>query len=140
MIAHDTGTMSTVAGDAAGLLRPMGLAVARNGDLYIADTGHQRVLRIDGSTREITTMAAGLGAPMGLALVPRDGQMVLHVADALANRVHVIDPDGRMTTLGGPEPLVTPTRLAYHPAGWLYVKDGSPDGLTALALRGAGGE
>ena len=139
IIAHDTGIMTTVAGAAAGLSRPMGLAVAQNGDLYVADTGHQRVIRIDGATGAITEVATGLGTPMGLALVPRDGQVLLHVADALRNRVHVIDPSGRMTTLGGPQ-LLAPTRLAYHPAGWLYVKDGSPGGVTAMALRSPGGE
>jgi len=139
MIAHQTGIMSTVVGDAAGLSRPMGLVLARTGDLYVADTGHQRVLRINGTTGSITTVATGLGTPMGLALVPKGDQVALHVADALNNSVYVIEPDGRMTTLSGLEPLVAPTRLAYHPGGWLYVKDGSPDGVTALAVRGAEG-
>ena len=42
---------------AAHLARPTGLAVAPNGDLYIADTGHNRVRRVSAATGIITTVA-----------------------------------------------------------------------------------
>jgi O-antigen biosynthesis protein len=166
LIAHDTGVSRTVAGDgragsgedvgdglpgsSAQLERPTGLAVAHNGDLYIADTGHHRVRRISASTGIISTVAgdgvpgmrgdgalavgARLTAPMGLSLVSAHGGLFLYVADTENNRVRVIDPAGRISTVSSPGLLIAPTRIAYHPAGWLYVKDASPAGVRALAV------
>ena len=166
LIAHDTAVSRTVAGDgragtgqdvgdglpgpSAQLERPTGLAVAHNGDLYIADTGHHRVRRISASTGIISTIAgdgvpgmrgdgalavgARLTAPMGLSLVSAHGGLFLYVADTENNRVRVIDPAGRISTVSSPGLLIAPTRIAYHPAGWLYVKDASPAGVRALAV------
>jgi DNA-binding beta-propeller fold protein YncE len=165
VIAHETGIIATIAGDGrigidrnvgdagpalrAHLNRPSGLAVAANGDLYVADTGHNRVRMIDARTGVITTVAgngiggfagdegpateARLAAPMGLALASRDEGTIVYVADSLNDCVRVIDGDGRIATLQGGGPVIAPSRLAYHPAGWLYVKDASPDGVTAVA-------
>jgi adhesin/invasin len=54
----------------AQLSLPFGVAVASNGDLYIADTGNNRVRRVDARTHVMTTVAgtgragfAGDGAP-----------------------------------------------------------------------------
>ena len=54
------------------------------------------------------------------------------------NRVRVINPDGTVNTVKSAGPLMSPTRLAFHPAGWLYVKDASPDGVTALTTATSG--
>jgi DNA-binding beta-propeller fold protein YncE len=128
---------------------PTGLAVDLNGDLYIADSGHHRIRKITAATGRISTIAgdgtpgdsgdegpavrARLASPIGIALASGHRGVFVYVADSRNNRIRVIDPDGHMTTLGGPSPLIAPTRVAYHPAGWLYVKDGSPDGVTALS-------
>ena len=164
IIGHTTGLIRTIAGDGATgdggvgddgpalrahLKGPSGLAVAPNGDLYIADTGHNRVRRVHALTGIITTVAgdgtagalgdggpatgASLAAPMGLALVSKDQQLTIYVADSLNDRVRVIDAAGRISTLSGPDRVVAPVRIAYHPAGWLYIKDASPDGVTAVA-------
>ena len=166
LIADDTGVSRTVAGDGragsgedvgdgrpaglAQLQRPAGLAVAHNGDLYIADTGHHRVRRINATTGIISTIAgdgvpgssgdgalalgARLSAPMGLSLALGERGLFVYVADTGNNRVRVIDPTGRISTVTSPRFLIAPTRIAYHPAGWLYVKDASPDGVSALAV------
>ena len=166
LIAHDTAVSRTIAGDgragngndvgdgrpaaSAQLERPTGVAVARNGDVYIADTGHHRVRRISASTGVISTIAgdgvpgtagdgalavgARLAAPMGLSLVSGAEGFFLYVADTGNNRVRVIDPAGRISTIDSPGSLIAPTRIAYHPAGWLYVKDASPVGVRAIAV------
>jgi sugar lactone lactonase YvrE len=72
-IAHATGFIATIAGDGrtvagedagdAGLAlraqldRPDGLAIAQDGDLYVADTGHNLVRRVSADTGMITTIA-----------------------------------------------------------------------------------
>jgi GT2 family glycosyltransferase/DNA-binding beta-propeller fold protein YncE len=166
LIPHDTAVSPTVAGDgraggdndvgdggagvSAQLLRPTGLAVAHNGDVYIADTGHHRIRLIRASTGIISTIAgdgvpgmsgdgalavaARLAAPAGLSLVSGDGGLFLYVADTGNNRVRVIDPAGRISTVSSQGLLIAPTRIAYHPAGWLYVKDASRAGVTALSV------
>jgi hypothetical protein len=77
---------------------------------------------------------ARLAAPMGLSLVSEDGGLFLYVADTGNNRVRLIDPAGRISTVSSPGLLIAPTRIAYHPAGWLYVKDASPAGVRALPV------
>jgi hypothetical protein len=166
LIAPDTGGSRTVAGDgrpgtdddlgdgspgpSAHLERPTGLAVAHNGDVYIADTGHHRVRKISASTGLISTIAgdgvpgmrgdgalaveARLAAPMGLSLVSEQDGLFLYVADTGNNRVRLIDPAGRISTVSSPGLLIAPTRVAYHPAGWLYVRDASSAGVRALPV------
>src|SRR5204863_2515791 len=96
VVAQATGLIRTIAGDGtpgmpdrigdggpaitAHLDRPSGVAVAPNGDVFIADTGHHRIRRVDAATGRIWTVAgdgvagstgddgpsvrARLGAPM----------------------------------------------------------------------------
>jgi sugar lactone lactonase YvrE len=164
VVAQATGLIRTIAGDgtpgaqdqvgdgrpgiAAHLDRPSGVAVAPNGDVFIADTGHHRIRKLDATTGLISTVAgdgtagstgddgpgtrARLAAPMGLA-VARIGQSVaVYIADSLNGRIRVLRPDLTITTVGGTNRFTTPTRVAYHPAGWLYVKDASHASVTMI--------
>lgn len=135
---------------------PSDVALSPSGDIYVADTGHHRVRRIDGRDGIITTVAgsgspgsagdggpairASLAAPTGLALVVRRGQTTIYIADSSNGRVRVVAPDGTITSLAVPPGLGLrqPSRLAYHPGGWLYVADSAPDRLAALSLTGGG--
>ena len=74
----------------AHLNRPTDVAIARNGDLYIADMGHNRIRLVDAHTGFITTVAgdgtpgrrgdggpavaASLGEPAGLVLASEGGR------------------------------------------------------------------
>jgi hypothetical protein len=71
---------------------------------------------------------------MGLAVVPTGKSVTLYVADSLNGRVRVVEPDGTISTLGGQLRFVMPSRLSLHHSGWLYVKDASPSGVTAVSL------
>jgi sugar lactone lactonase YvrE len=120
------GTVSVVAGagapgysgDAgsarlAHLNTPLGLALAASGDLYVADSGNNRIRRIDG--RGIITTVAGTGTPgfggdggpatdarlngpSGLAFDPAGD---LYIVDALNRRIRKVDGTGAITTIAG---------------------------------------
>ena len=82
MIDHATGFIHTVAGDgqtgadgpigdggpatSAHLFMPSDVQIAQNGDLYIADMQHNRIRKVDATTRIITTVAGnGLFGAVG---------------------------------------------------------------------------
>jgi sugar lactone lactonase YvrE len=99
---------------AATLNQPRGLAVDASGNVYIADTGNNRVRRVDHVTGNITTVAgngtaglagdgraatsAELNFPFGLAV---DGAGYLYIADVLNERIRVVDTRGNIDTVVG---------------------------------------
>ena len=125
-----TGVIITVAGTsqkdydgdgglgiAASLVNPEGVAVDSEGNLYIADTGDNRVRRVDAVTGIITTIAgtgedgeSGDGGPATEASLDRptsvavDVEGNLYVADTGNNRVRRVDATtGIITTVTGVE-------------------------------------
>lgn len=77
---------------------PIGLAVDRDGFVYVTDSGNSAIRRIspDGV---VTTLSAGaIAYPVGVAV---DGSGVMHVVDAIDHRIFRIGPDGSLSTLTG---------------------------------------
>ncbi len=68
---------------------PMGIAVSPSGQLYIADTRNNRVVRWTG--KEIEVVVDHLGRPRGIAF---DAQGNLYIADTFHNRVLKVDLAG----------------------------------------------
>lgn len=97
-----------------GLSQPTGLAPNAAGDLYVADSGNNRVVKVAaGSGAQSTVPTTGLSSPLGLAL---DGSGNLYVADGFNNRVvRVRESGGGQVTLAFTG-LNTPTGLAFPPA------------------------
>lgn len=120
-----TGLIQTIAGPGqagelgdggpaiAAHLRPVGLALKRNGDLLIVDGFSSRVRLIDGRTQLIRTSAgtkSGFGgdgglaekarlAPLGIAL---DSEENIYIADFLNNRIRRVDAHtGVIQTIAG---------------------------------------
>ncbi len=102
----------------AQLSNPTGLAVDGAANVFVADTGNQRIRRIDAATGVITTVAggaakgapgfAGDGGPAGRAQlsgpsgVAIDGAGNLLIADTANQRVRRIDAQsGILTTIAG---------------------------------------
>jgi GT2 family glycosyltransferase len=153
VITQATGVIRTVAGNGqpgggdwigdgglatdAHLNRPTDVALAPNGDIYIADMGHNRVRVVDAKTGVITTVAgdgqpdgrgdggaaaaASLGGPSSLALVAKGRRLTLFIGEYVSGSVRVVDANGVISTLGEPGRFIAPTRLAYRSGGWLYV-------------------
>jgi DNA-binding beta-propeller fold protein YncE len=98
----------------AQLFHPEGLALDRDGHLYVADTYNHRVRRIDAVTGLIETVAgtgsegssgdggparsAELNYPRGVRVAP-DGR--LYIADTFNHRVRRIEKDGTLATVAG---------------------------------------
>jgi sugar lactone lactonase YvrE len=128
-----TNNISTVAGTLSGtpgfagdgsaatsasLASPQGLTFDASGNLYIADTGNNRIRKVDSFTGIITTIA-GTGAsgfldsatavlgefnqPTGIAVgVATDGSFSLYIADFVNNRIRKIDmTTGGLSTVAG---------------------------------------
>ena len=121
-----TGTITTIAGTGelgfsgdggpaveAELYGPAGVAVDSAGNLYIADSGNQRIRKVD-STGTITTIAgtgefgfSGDGGPAveaelyGPAGVAVDSAGNLYIADSGNRRIRKIDSTGTITTIAG---------------------------------------
>ena len=158
----EPGTTTTVAGTGtrgysgdggsaadAQLSFPEALAVDASGNLYIADSGNERVRRVDPSGVVTTVAGSGtrgyggdgaqavnarLSAPRGVAL---DAAGNLYIADSHNGRVRKVDTSGRISTVagngrigyggdGGPALEATLNNiqeLAVDAAGNLYIAD-----------------
>ena len=126
-----------------------GIAADRWGNLYLSDTDHHRVRKID-TTGVITTVAgtgaagfsgdggpatsAQLNLPYGIAV---DLAGYLYIADLNNSRVRRVSPDGTINTYagsggqgstgdGGPATsaqMLTPRNVAVDAAGNLYISE-----------------
>jgi DNA-binding beta-propeller fold protein YncE len=161
-----TGTITTVAGNGnrdysgdggpavkASIAFPMGLAVDREGHLYIADARNHRIRRVDAKTGIITSVAGqgmrGLGGDNGPALsallsyptsVTVDEEGNLYIADSENGGIRRVDkktgiissvvgegtPGAKTDSSGTPTIrglFVAPVGLTYDGKGSLYVAD-----------------
>ena len=133
----------------AQLSAPRGVAVDEAGNVYFADTGNNRIRRIDSDGMITTvagdefTMGAQLSVPRGIA-VDADGD--LYVADTGNNQVHRLD-DGSLTTIagaaglgdGGPAidaRLLEPKGIALLEDGTLYLTDSSNNRVRKVDTEG----
>jgi uncharacterized protein (TIGR03437 family) len=138
-------------GQASGALlsSPNGAAVDVAGNLYIADTGNNRVRKV-ATTGVMTTIAGGaaccnandggpaanafLAGPKGVAI---DGANNVYIADTNSSRIRKIDANGIITTIAGtgvpgfsgdsgPANLAVlngPAGISFDLAGNLYLAD-----------------
>jgi len=120
-------TVTTVS--ASGMSEPYSCVVDANDNLYVADSAHNRILRIDGSTQAQTTLAgipsdppgnndgpsflAHLNNPQGLLLVTLGGVDGLLVSDTGNSTIRFVRlSDGYVTTLAGQAEVVGPASNA----------------------------
>jgi sugar lactone lactonase YvrE len=109
---------------AAILAGPLGLAVNKRGDIFIADSANTVVRKIDAATQVIRTVAGMVGAFYagdqegndatnaaigGVTDVALDSAENLYIADGHNNRIWRVDANGKITTYaGGGTPNIAP--------------------------------
>ncbi|WP_309123516.1 YIP1 family protein [Paenibacillus sp.] len=145
------GAIDMGIGDGTGLNQPQDLVTGPDGRVYIADTGHHRIVVLDEQyrfQREIRSFARadgtedGFNAPAGL-FVTDDG--TLYVADSKNARIVALRPDGSLLNVfEAPDADVLPAGFIYEPsavgvdqAGRMYVISKSTNmGVIALNADG----
>ena len=139
----------------AGSLAPQGLALDRDGNLYVSDANDNRVIRYSGGVPGIplalATNGAGAGqvrSPNGLAI---DCRMTLYVADTGNNRIlailtadaQVLANTGTVVAASGaglnPAQVSAPQGVAVDGNGKLYVADTGNDRVLLIATAPAPG-
>lgn len=111
------------------LKAPLGLGVGKDGTIYVADVGLQKVVAFtaDGKTKAVYGKAGELANPTDAAPSP-DGRR-LFVSDSKAHKIVIYDLE-KATVItswgkpgGGDGELQFPTSLAFGPDGQLFVVD-----------------
>jgi len=155
-IAFGPGTQTTI--PTAGLSGSLqGAAIDAAGNIYIADSVNNRVVKLTSAGIQTAVPVIGLNGPAGLAV---DGAGNLFIANVLSSQVVEVTPAGLQSTVNTPGfTLNRPNAVAMDGAGNLFIADtangrvlkiptggGNPTtigtGLTtpvAIALDGAGG-
>ena len=165
------GTISTVAGNgiarfsgdggpatSASLFAPTGLGVDGGGNLYVVDTGNQRIRKVspngtistvagngirsfsgDGGIATAASLSLGNIQYLGIAgyatSVALDGAGNLYIADTDNGRVRKVDPSGIITSVVAG--LRDPYSVAADSAGNLFVTDSSNDKILKVSASGS---
>ncbi len=157
--AGDPGATNAV-GRAARFSSPLGIAIAKDGALFVADSANHAIRRV-GADGAVTTFAgateewgatdgkaaqARFEGPVALAFGPNGS---LFVSDALNHAVRRIAPDGTVSTFAGKlgddgfadgppgtARLGKPAELAFDARGDLYVVDAFHHTLRKIAPDG----
>ncbi|HET6979809.1 MAG TPA: NHL repeat-containing protein [Pyrinomonadaceae bacterium] len=159
--------VTTIAGDGApvfhdgkqsGFSDPFGVAVAKDGTIYVADAGESNRIRKISPDGNVTTLAGGregfadgvgpaasFNTPSALALGPGGN---LFVADTGNNRIRKITPEGQVSTVAGDgtagyvdgpvdkAQFNGPIGLAVSEGGDIYVADTYNDVIRMITTEG----
>jgi sugar lactone lactonase YvrE len=128
--AFSPGAPTTVNTGSFSLLTPAGAAVDAAGDVFIADNGNHRVIKVAANST-VTTVGTGLNYPQGLAV---DGAGDLFIADNNLNQVVEVTPAGTQTTIG--TGLYAQLGVTVDTAGDVFIADFYTSGPNIQTLSG----
>lgn len=124
------------------LQEPVGVAVSPSGELFVADSGHQRITVFDDKGTFLRAFgkegdgARELDRPMHLAFGP-DG--LLYVAEYINDRISVFRPDGSFVHHLKPEGVDALAGVAVDSSGTAYVADFYNHRVVVLSPDGSQG-
>ncbi len=118
----------------SGLSGPNGAAADSFGNLYIADTGHNRIVKIapNGTQTVVSVAPLTLNAPLAVAL---DSAGHLYVTDGNNNRVVKVPVAGGAATAFAT--VLTPDGLAVDSSGNVFVADNEDGTIVKITSGGA---
>jgi uncharacterized protein (TIGR03437 family) len=116
----------------AQLNAPQGITIDAAGDVFVSDTGNNRIRRITPSGI-IATIQDGFHAPAGIA-VDKTGN--IYVADSVNNAVRRISSAGIMTTVAEGVPLLYPNGVAVDDLGDVFIADSNNHLIRKVAADG----
>ncbi len=115
------GAITGISLGVGALANPQDICVAPDGDLYIADTGNNRIIVVDGKTEEVKQVFTtfdnegkedSFNAPYGVCVA--DGW--LYIADRENQRIVVLELDGTFVkTVSNPQSDVLPDGFVFKP-------------------------
>jgi serine/threonine protein kinase len=118
---------------------PAAVAVDQQGNLFVADTGNNRVQELASSGDSLASWSGGgLSGPLALAL---DVQGNVYVSDTGNNRIVKLSPSGKVVTTWGSKgssegQLNHPSGIAVDSSGGVYVADTGNDRIEKFSSSG----
>lgn len=136
-----TDILDVIAGEekARVFLRPFGIVVDSDGNIYVSDTNLKRITVFDKAQKKVRTFGDTgpykLHTPIDMVIV--DNQLIL-VTDSFLRRIFVFDKAGNLLKLLGNEStFISPTGIAYDPKNKrIYVIDTNQHCVIVLDLEG----
>ena len=113
-----------------GFQAPTGLAMDRDGNLYVSNWSGNSVTKV-GAAGNYSTFADGMGSPAGLAF---DQAGNLYVADYSRDIIYKVTPSGEKIIFV--KELHTPTGITFNQAGDLLVSNRSSNEIVKITASG----
>jgi streptogramin lyase len=122
-----------VSGASAGFSAPWGVAVDRDGNVYVADSGNSRICKINARSGCTELGAsAGFNHPLGVAV---DSSGNVYVADTGNSRICEINSQGGCTVLGSSAGFNLPAGIAVD-SGNIFVADSINNRICEVTVQG----
>jgi sugar lactone lactonase YvrE len=134
-----TASLVSLSGLTPGLNTPVGLAVDRDANLYIADTGNHRVVKVTAVDGVSVVNTGSYTIGDGMTGVAVDLTGTLYIADFANSRIIKVTPggDASLLTVSGITPaLGAPRGVAVDAAGNLYISDYDNNRIVRVTTTG----
>lgn len=134
-----SGTRIQLASDITpALSNPSGLAVDLAGNLYIADTGNSRIVKVSAAGTTSTFSLTGISALNSPHQVAVDSSGNLYIADTGNNRIVKSDPSGAAGVINtGSFTLNAPKGVAVDALGNLFIADSANNRMLKVTAGAA---